>query len=251
MPSSASPATLFISDLHLSSELPHISAQFMDFLRGPARQATALYILGDLFEYWAGDDDLLDPADTHARMVCAALKDCSRHTPLFFLAGNRDFLIGADFSAASGVELLSEPTLIDLYGRPALLLHGDTLCTDDLDYQAFRATARSAHWQADFLARPLNERKAQILALRLRSQAEKQEKSAAIMDVNSQTVHDTFRQYGYPMMIHGHTHRLKQHRHVVDAHVCERWVLGDWERRANYLRVDAKGSGFQYLSPTA
>lgn len=248
MPSFDPPATLFISDLHLSVEQPQIGTQFMEFLRGPARQAEALYILGDLFEYWAGDDDLTDP---HAIQICAALKACSQRTPVFFLAGNRDFLIGTGFAGASGVQLLAEPTLIELYGRPVLLLHGDTLCTDDLAYQAFRATARSAGWQADFLARPLDERKARILALRELSQAEKQEKSAAIMDVHPQTVAETFRQYGYPMMIHGHTHRLRHHQHAVDSHPCERWVLGDWERQGNYLLIDAQGGRFHYLPHAA
>lgn len=237
--------TLFVSDLHLSPVRPAISGLFQDFLACQARQAAALYILGDLFEYWAGDDDLTEPFNA---AICAALKQvAAAGTQLFFMPGNRDFLIGPDFARASGVRLLTEPHLVDIAGTATLLLHGDTLCSDDAAYQEFRNKVRSVAWQASFLAQPLAERKAQIAALRQESNQAKQFKSVAIMDVNPAAVAAVLRSHGYPRLIHGHTHRLARHRHQVDGHACERWVLGDWYDSGNYLHCDKTGCRFLTL----
>jgi UDP-2,3-diacylglucosamine hydrolase len=235
---------LFISDLHLCPTRPAIVGLFQDFLTRQARQADALYILGDLFEYWAGDDSIDDAFNA---AVCAALKDLADSgTAVSFIAGNRDFLADAGFAEASGARMLAEPTLTDIAGSPTLLMHGDTLCSDDAAYQDFRHEVRSPAWRSRFLALPLAERKAQIEALRRKSEQEKQTKSAAIMDVNANTVSEVLRSHGYPRLIHGHTHRPAHHTHAVDGHLCDRWVLGDWYENGNYLRCDE--SGCRYLT---
>ena len=235
--------TLFVSDLHLCSARPATRQLFANFLTGPARQAAALYILGDLFEYWAGDDDLAEPF--HAQ-VCAGLRALAEQgTQVFFIPGNRDFLTAGGFARASGARQLTEPHLVDIAGRATLLMHGDTLCTDDSAYQAFRTMVRSDAWRATFLALPLSERKDQIEALRRKSEHEKQVKSAAIMDVNADAVAAVLRSHGYPRLIHGHTHRPAHHLHRLEGHVCERWVLGDWYAQGNYLHCDE--SGCRYL----
>ena len=232
-------ATLFISDLHLCASRPQINRIFLGFLAGPARHADALYILGDLFEYWAGDDDLPDPFNAG---IAAALAACAASgVKVFFMRGNRDFLVGERFAGAAGVTLLADPTLIDLHGRPTLLTHGDDLCTDDAAYQDFRREVRAPRWIDDFLARPLAERKREIERLRALSEAEKRKKPAAIMDVNAGAVADLLREYGYPRLIHGHTHRPARHEHLVDAHRCERWVLADWYERGSGLACDDRG----------
>ncbi len=228
--------SFFISDLHLCPTRPAITGVFFDFLRGPAAQADALYILGDLFEYWAGDDD-----DTpFNQSIVAALKEYSgRGIPLYLMHGNRDFLIGEQFAAATGAKLLQDPTLLDLYGIPTLLLHGDTLCTDDVKYIAFRTKVRDPAYQQQFLAQPLAARKQIIAGLRAENAGEKQQKSETIMDVVAATVDAVFRRHGYPRMIHGHTHRPALHHHAVDDKSCERWVLADWYDRGSYLLCDA------------
>jgi UDP-2,3-diacylglucosamine hydrolase len=199
---------------------------FLDFLAGPARQAASLTILGDLFDYWAGDDDLADPFN--ARIVAALRTLSDSGVRLEFMAGNRDFLIGGDFAAAAGLTLLPDPVVRDIGGIRTLLTHGDALCTDDPDYQRFRAQARDPAWQAAFLARPLDERKREIEALRARSEAEKKIKPLAIMDVNASAVVATLAEQGAQAMIHGHTHRQGRHLHAVAGRECTRWVLGDW-----------------------
>lgn len=234
------PHSLFISDLHLAAERPRIVEQFFDFIGGPAPQAEALYVLGDLFEYWAGDDDVEDPLN---RSVAAAFAGLSRGaTRVFFMHGNRDLLVGRDFARSAEAELLGDPTVSDLYGTPTLLMHGDTLCTDDVEYQKFRAYARNSENQARFLTLPLAARRAEMEKLRAQSEAAKQTKSAAIMDVNQSAVEDAIRSTGYPpRVIHGHTHRPAHHVHVVDGRTCERWVLADWYDNGSCLRVDAQG----------
>ncbi len=234
------PHTRFISDLHLGAERPHTTRLLLDFLADGARGAAALYILGDLFEYWAGDDDL-DGAPQ--REVCAALRRLgTAGTRLYFMHGNRDFLIAQDFAAAAGASLLADPCLVDLHGRQALLTHGDILCTDDTDYQKFRRLVRDPAWQRAFLARPLAERRAQIEALRMRSESEKSMKTAAIMDVNAQAVEELLRRHDYPpLLIHGHTHRPGEHALDVDGRRVTRWVLGDWDASGDCLYCDAAG----------
>ena len=218
--------TLFISDLHLSADHPDSMVAFKRFISEFAPHAERLYILGDLFEYWAGDDDSGDPF--HAEIIAMLRGLADHHTEVFILHGNRDLLMGEALAGACRATLIGEPTLIDLYGTPTLLSHGDTLCTDDVDYQAFRAQVHDPAFQKDFLAQPLAARKAYIEQLRGRSNTEKQHKSMEIMDVNQTAVADFLRQYHYPRLIHGHTHRPDRHEHVVDGKPCVRWVLGDW-----------------------
>jgi len=216
----------FISDLHLCAERPALTAVFERYLAGPARTASALYILGDLFEYWAGDDDLDDPLNTRVARQLAALADAGCR--VFFMPGNRDFLLGADFARRAKLEILPEPALIPLGDRQALLCHGDSLCTDDIAYQAFRGQVRNPAWQAQFLAQPLALRKQIIAGVRMKSEEAKSEKAAAIMDVNAASVAALLHEHGFPLLIHGHTHRPAEHRTNVDSHACERWVLADW-----------------------
>jgi UDP-2,3-diacylglucosamine hydrolase len=233
------PHTLFISDLHLSADHPHSIAAFRRFISTLAPQAEALYILGDLFEYWAGDDDRHDPF--HAQVI-SALHDLAAHgISIYLMHGNRDLLMGAVFARAAGATLLDDPALLDLYGTPTLLSHGDKLCTDDVEYQRFRAQVHDAAFQESFLAQPLAARKAYIEQLRQHSTAAKQGKDSAIMDVNDEAVAALLREYRYPRLIHGHTHRPRRHEHVVDGHDCERWVLSDWDQDAAALRCDAQG----------
>ena len=229
-PDRAADVLLFISDLHLSVETPRIARRFEALLAGPAREAAGLYILGDLFEYWAGDDDLDDPFN--ARMVAALRAATDAGAAIHFLAGNRDFLVGEGFAAATGVTVLADPHVLSVPAWQFVLSHGDVLCTDDLAYQAFRQQVRNTDWQAEFLRQPLAERKRQIAAIRARSEATKREKSQALMDVNPGATEDFLRDHGYATMIHGHTHRPATHDHIVDGIHCQRWVLSDWSEDA-------------------
>ncbi len=241
------PHTLLISDLHLGSSQPHSMEAFRRFIAETAPKAEALYILGDLFDYWAGDDDLEDAF--HAQVI-AALRGLARHgTKIYLLRGNRDLLMGEALANACHATLLNDPTLIDLYGTPTLLSHGDMLCTNDGEYQRYRASVHDADFQRQFLAKPLAERKAYIAQLRERSKAEKQSKDSALMDVSEEAVTALLREYGYPRLIHGHTHRPARHVHVADGHACERWVLGDWSEEGSALRVDAISCNVILLTP--
>lgn len=231
--------TLFVSDLHLHPSRPHTARLFHDFLKGPARGAAALYVLGDLFDAWAGDDDL---GDAFNAAICADLKALAdAGTRVGFIAGNRDFLAAAGFAAAAGLTIVADETVVDVAGTPTLLLHGDTLCTDDAEYQAFRADIRSAQWQRDFLALPLAARKAEIERLRSRSESEKRVKPMALMDASRAAVEQAFAAHGVVRMIHGHTHRQARHEHVVDGRPCERWVLPDWDATGGALACDEAG----------
>ncbi len=224
---------LFIADLHLSAETPDTVRAFFAFLHGPARQAKRLFILGDLFEYWAGDDDLAAPFNAS---VCAQLRAASdAGVDISFIAGNRDFLIGERFSTQTGVTVLDEPVRIVTAGRDAILLHGDVLCTDDHAYQAFRAQVRQAEWKSAFLAKPLAERKAIIEHMRQVSEANKQATQLDIMDVNADAARQAFVTHGCALIIHGHTHRPATHRYDIDGRPCERWVLADWHGNAPCL----------------
>ena len=234
------PHTLLISDLHLHASRPHTTRLLLDFLQTTARAAQALYVLGDLFEYWAGDDDLDDPC--HQAVVGALRQLADTGTYIGVMHGNRDFLLGQQFATCSGVALLDDPLAITLHGVPVLLTHGDALCTDDLAYQQFRLQARNPAYQHAFLAQPLAARKAQIEGYRTQSEHEKSIKSAAIMDVNSEAVVDLLRCHDFPpLLIHGHTHRPHAHPIAVDGHRSTRWVLGDWDVCGDYLRLEASG----------
>ncbi len=237
------PATLFISDLHLSGERPAINERFFEFLRSQAARAAALYVLGDLFEYWIGDDEL-DAAggDPLARRVAEALGEVShRGVSVAFMHGNRDFLVGRRFGQASGARLLEDPSVEEIGGVRTLLMHGDTLCTDDHDYQAWRRTARSPEWQQAFLAKSLAERRTALQALREKSKEVVAAKPAEIMDVNATAVREALRAHGLTRLVHGHTHRPARHALEVDGRHCERWVLPDWYERGGYLAIDDTG----------
>ncbi len=232
--------TLFISDLHLDPERPEITALFGHFLAGEARSADALYILGDLFEAWVGDDD---PSAAGALVAekMGALANAGVRT--YFIRGNRDFLLGETYAARCGMTLLDDPTHIDLYGQPTLLLHGDLLCTDDTAYQQFRTQTRDPQWQAQFLAQPLQSRLAFATQARTASKARYGELVAKGMaeiigDVSSATVQDWFARFGVTRMIHGHTHRPAIHD---EGNGNTRIVLGDWYAQGSVLRVDADG----------
>ena len=239
------PHSLFISDLHLSHGHPQSTELFLRFAADIAPKAEALYILGDLFEYWAGDDDLSDPF--HQRITNTLRKLNAQGTRIYIMHGNRDLLMSKELCAACHAILLDDPTLLELYGTSTLLSHGDALCTDDVEYQRFRDLVRSRDWQSQFLAQPLAQRKAQIEQLRMQSENEKQLKATSIMDVNTGAVNELLRQHGYPRLIHGHTHRPAKHLHQLDGHNCERWVLGDWDNRANALRCDSSGISWEAI----
>jgi len=231
--------TLFISDLHLTEERPEATERFIAFLEDKARAAEALYILGDFFEYWIGDDDLGEPFNA---VVAGLLADLTRRgVPVYLMHGNRDFLIGERFSAATGAKLLQDPVVETIQGEKTLLVHGDTLCTDDLDYQAWRRKARDPAFQADFLAKPLPERRRAVGQMREKSKQVVQEKTAEIMDVNDEAVRQALRRHGVRRLIHGHTHRPGRHALEVDGERCERWVLPDWYGRGGYVEVGSRG----------
>jgi len=231
-------ATLFISDLHLDPARPDITAQALELLHREARGAEALYILGDLFEAWVGDDD----PEPEKRRVIAALRELTdAGLPCFFMRGNRDFLVGERFAADSGCTLLEDPTVVEIHGTPVLLMHGDTLCTDDVEYQAFRRTVRDPRWQAAMLARPLEERIALARQLRAQSAASMAGKAEEIMDVNPGAVEAAMREHGVFTLLHGHTHRPAVHRFEVDGREAVRIVLGDWYTQGSVLAWDADG----------
>jgi UDP-2,3-diacylglucosamine hydrolase len=231
-------STLLVSDLHLTEERPEANERFIALLEEKGRAADALYILGDFFEYWIGDDDLAEPFNA---IIAGLLKDLTRRgVPVHLMHGNRDFLIGKAFCAQTGSTLLQDPTVVDIAGVKTLLMHGDTLCTDDLDYQAWRRKARDPAFQAAFLAKPLDACRQEVHQMREKSRQVVQEKNAEIMDVNDEAVRRALREHGVRRLIHGHTHRPGRHAIEVDGKRCERWVLPDWYGRGGYLRV---GSG--------
>ncbi|MGO1001514.1 UDP-2,3-diacylglucosamine diphosphatase [Lysobacter sp. CA196] len=241
--------TLFISDLHLDAERPQITELFGRFVRDEARGAEALYILGDLFEAWVGDDD---PSETGA-YVARELKTLSDSgVPVYFIRGNRDFLLGQDYARRAGMSVLPDPAVVPLYGHPTLIGHGDLLCTDDLAYQQFRAQTRHPAWQAQFLSQPLAARLAFAQQARAASKAHQaglrdEGRMETITDVSPATVADTFARYGIDRMIHGHTHRPAVHELDVAGHACRRIVLGDWYEQGSVLRVDRDGARLQAL----
>lgn len=228
-------SSLFVSDLHLSEERPEANERFIAFVEDTAREAAALYVLGDLFEYWIGDDDLGEPFNAVMAGFFASLVQGG--VPVFLMHGNRDFLMGERFCRATGAQLLADPAAVDLGGVKTLLMHGDTLCTDDLDYQGWRRTARSPQWQREFLSQPLEARRRTVGALRDKSREVIQAKPTEIMDVNDEAVRQAFRRHGVTRLVHGHTHRPGHHVLDVDGRRCERCVLPDWYGRGGYLEV--------------
>ena len=227
---------LFISDLHLDPSRPAITELFLRFLHEQRDQAETLYILGDLFEAWIGDD-AVGPDEP----VIAALRTFSEQVPTYFMHGNRDFLIGERFAELTGITLLADPTVIDLYGVPTLLMHGDSLCTDDVQYQQFRQMVRNPQWQAFFLAKTIPERLEMARMARSESGARNQQIDDYLMDVNQQTVEAEMQRHGITRLIHGHTHRPAVHHFELDGRSHTRVVLGDWYDQGSVLRVTADG----------
>lgn len=227
-------ATLFVADIHLSVQEPAITAGFLHFLQRQAVHADALYILGDLFEAWIGDDD---PSPLH-REIAAALNALARHgVPCFFIHGNRDFLLGRDFAAASAMTLLPEEQLLTLYGRSVLALHGDTLCTDDKAYQRYRRRVNQPWLRRLFLALPLRWRLRIAARMRAGSQRANNTKSETIMDVSQEAVTAALERHGSRWMIHGHTHRPAIHAVATAKGSAHRAVLGAWHRQGSMIRV--------------
>ncbi len=230
--------TLFISDLHLETDRPDIGDQFFAFVEGEAKDAEALYILGDLFDAWVGDDD----PNPHFADVKAALKKLvDSGVPVYFMHGNRDFMVGEDFAEETGVRILPDPISVDLYGENVLLSHGDAMCTDDFEYQQIRVMTRKPEWQAMMRAKPLEERLLLAKAAREESIAHGQTMGPDIMDVNDNAVKRTILDYGVDILLHGHTHRPDVHFVDVGNRVAKRIVLGDWYEQGSVLRWDEDG----------
>lgn len=231
---------LFISDLHLCDSRPHITRAFISFLEKIALNAQSLYILGDLFEYWPGDDAIA--TGMHQEVIAALSALTNNQVNVFLMHGNRDFLLSDGFASATNITMLADPSLITLYGKPVLLSHGDALCTDDVAYQQFRAEVRNSAWQAQFLSQSLANRIAYIERLRTSSERAKLTKTMKIMDVNIAAVENLLRAHAQPpIFIHGHTHRPNTHIHLLDGYRCERWVLGDWYEQGSYLTLNKNG----------
>ena len=236
---------LFISDLHLSPRSPGATALFLDFLAGPARQASALYILGDLFEAWIGDDDIDDPYN--ARIVAALRQASDAGLAIHLQHGNRDFLIGPAFAAAAGIRLLPDPYDLTLPEWSFVLSHGDLLCLDDTAYQAVRARVRTTEWQTRMLARPRFLRRLIARYFRWRS---RNAPRVAYADLNPAATDDFLRDHAYATLIHGHTHHPATHDHIVDGIHVERWVLADWhEDRGECLVWDGEALRREIISP--
>jgi len=224
----------FISDLHLSEDRPDITACFLSFLINEAPLAQTLYILGDLFEYWVGDDD----DSPYVAEIAKALKQLNdKGTILYYIHGNRDFLLGKKYANKAGLILLPETVTIDLFGEKALIMHGDTLCTRDIEYQKFRKKSRSWWWQFIIKSLPLNTRKKIAANYRLKSAKAKQGKSLEIMDVTESEVIKQLKSANSLLLIHGHTHRPHEHTLKINKHVAKRIVLGDWYEQGAWLKV--------------
>lgn len=231
----------FVSDLHLRAERPDLTERFAVFLADTtAANVEALFILGDLFEYWIGDDNLTEPFNADVCTLLRAAADIG--TRIYFIAGNRDFLIGETFASAAGIKLLPETAIVSAGGTATLLMHGDTVCTDDLPYQEFRRLVRSQEWQASFLARPLQERLTEVENLRRRSAEAMLGKTAAIMDANAAAIRAALTANRCSRLIHGHTHRPGIDEYKLPSGRAERYVLSDWDtNRGDALEIGPDG----------
>ncbi len=230
--------TLFISDLHLHESRPLVTRAFFHFLDTTARNATALYILGDFFDAWIGDDD---DQPLVAEVANALSKLANNNTQIYLMHGNRDFLLGEDFAKRANAKIIPEESCIDLYGTKTLLLHGDSLCTADKDYMQFRAMVRNPVWQEQFLTQPLATRRAIATELRNKSQNMNSLKANDILDVTPSEVETVFTRHQVQDMIHGHTHRPARHQLMINNQKCERIVLGDWHDSFWFVSADANG----------
>ncbi|HFD13366.1 MAG TPA: UDP-2,3-diacylglucosamine diphosphatase [Crenotrichaceae bacterium] len=236
---------LFISDLHLSSSRPEITALFLSFLKNRAREAAALYILGDLFDFWVGDDDPTPPR----HHVSSGIKQLvETGTDVFIMQGNRDFLLSENFANECGGKIINDCQVIDCGGIPTLLMHGDLLCTDDLPYQTFRELSRTRQWQENALGKPLWLRLGLVRWYRMKSYFHKRKQAIEIMDVADKTVWQYCRQYNVSRLIHGHTHRPGYHNMGNSEQILQRYVLGDWGESARILALDSSGIRFETIS---
>ena len=231
--------TLFVADLHLAEERPQASTCFFQLLDSLAGETDALYILGDLFEYWVGDDDLASPLALETARNIRKLSTSG--IPVYFMHGNRDFLLAERYASIAGMTLLEDPAVIDLYGTRTLLTHGDGLCTDDVGFQRFRRVTRNPLTRKLLLALPLRLRHALARSARGQSERSKSGKAYEIMDVNQEAVELMFRHYRAERMVHGHTHRPAHHSHTTEGIVMERWVLPDWYGPGGYLSCTPEG----------
>ena len=227
-------STLFISDLHLDQSRPDVIDFFVNYLTSIDKNITSIYILGDLVEYWVGDDD---PA-IGLEKTFDTLHRVSKVIPIYFMQGNRDFMMSENFCSKYGIKLLNDPTIISLNEKKILLMHGDTLCTDDIKYQEYRKMVRSDKWQTAMKSKSLEERLSIANELRQKSMLETKDKSADIMDVNQNAVNDAFIKYEADILIHGHTHRANIHNIKVNNKKVQRIVLGDWYQSAFFLIYD-------------
>jgi UDP-2,3-diacylglucosamine hydrolase len=231
-------STLFIADLHLDDSRPQITTLFEHYLAGDeVRRADALYILGDLVEAWIGDDD---DAELPQRIAKATRGVRDAGVPVYFMVGNRDFLLGEAFAERAGFTLLDDGTVHDLYGTPTLLMHGDALCTDDVAYQTVRRNVRTPEWKAQVLSMSLDARRAFAAQAREDSRAHTGSTQETIMDVNAGAVADAMHAAGVRHLIHGHTHRPAVHHFDLDGQTAERTVLGDWYEQGSVFRIDLK-----------
>ncbi|PKO91182.1 MAG: UDP-2,3-diacylglucosamine diphosphatase [Betaproteobacteria bacterium HGW-Betaproteobacteria-10] len=236
----------FVSDLHLSPRSPGATRLFLQFLGARAREADELFILGDLFEAWIGDDDCTEPFN--AEIIAALRAAGDSGLKISALHGNRDFLLGSGFSAASGVKLLHDPYILSTAEWQFVLSHGDALCLDDAEYMAFRAQVRHPEWQAALLAKPLNERRAIAAHMREVSESSQRAKQSPCTDLQAAATDDFLREHGYATFIHGHTHQPAKHDHIVDGIHVERWVLADWhEDRGECLIWDGEALSRQAI----
>jgi UDP-2,3-diacylglucosamine hydrolase len=242
LPSTRPTAALFVSDIHLQLEAVSTVEVFFDFLNHHGRNTQKLFLLGDIFEYWAGDDDI--DAPLHGRVVSALRAISDAGVEIFWIAGNRDFLIGENFARATGLTRLPDPSIVTIAGQTIILTHGDAYCTDDIDYQTFRTQVRNEQWQLQFLAMPLAQRLEIIKKMREGSRMAQRSKTDAIMDVNAQAVSSAFAQFETHIMIHGHTHRPAIHDLTVDGQERRRYVLTDWD-----FEGDAKRGGALAINP--
>jgi UDP-2,3-diacylglucosamine hydrolase len=236
--------TLFISDLHLEADRPDIGDQFVQFLETDAMEADDLYILGDLFEAWVGDDD----PNTHYNKIKRSIrKVVDKGIPVYFMHGNRDFMIGRQFANETGVVILKDPYPVQMYGQKALLSHGDAMCTDDTQYQRVRVMTRNPDWQASMLAKPLKERLLIAAEARRQSMEQTINMSLDIMDVNQDEVVRVIKEYGVDVLVHGHTHRPDVHTIDLGNRRAKRIVLGDWYMQGSVLRWDLRGPKLQEM----
>jgi UDP-2,3-diacylglucosamine hydrolase len=241
---------LFVSDIHLQPSLPKTTAAFLDFLATYASKADRIYILGDMFEYWAGDDDI--ETSCHGTLITTLRALTDSGIEIYWIPGNRDFLVGDVFANKTGIQFLTDPSVIEVSKLKILVAHGDAQCTDDISYMAFRNTVRQEQWKKDFLTLPLTQRKSIIEGLRVNSKMEQKGKTAEIMDVNPEAIKKLFQNYGVNIIIHGHTHRTAKHQHLEGV----RYVLPDWdcdaeesEARGGWLEIDSDGEiSFRHLN---